>query len=654
MRTVIRLFTLFIYLALNPFVHSAVADGHEHDVSIDTKIQDEPASTAAEIDMQHVQRLRNKQQRGETLTPEEMAYLEKAGEYRRKLREEFKKNNPPRETTGLIPLTDLGKGTYKNTTGGLYPGGENVPPQDHLKAGLKFAGRIVPLDAEGNPSSNGVVVLLSVGMSNTTQEFQVFKKMAEADADMNPRVVLVDGAQGGQSAEVTADAMAKYWEVTNERLTAANVTPKQVQVAWIKQATPGPTRPFPAEVKTLQGYLLQTVQVLANRFPNLKIAYLSNRIYAGFATSALNPEPHAYETAFAVKWLIADQISGMPELNYDSEKGEVRSPWLAWGPNLWADGLKARGDGLTYARDDLGDDGTHPSMSGRAKVAKQLLAFLKTDSTAQPWFVKNYDRPTVEETLTFLRSLPPIHRKINDKPALVQIWKDKTIDDIKTMKKLQFGGHIEGGGHLRIEGDDWKYLTAFEELETANLWEIEGANNTAFYHLGHLSQTVATLNVEVAHEVTAKGIKHLQNLKNLKILGVGWSDKIDDEAVQEIAKIATLEQINVSGCRAIKGPGLESLAKLKHLKTLKLSMSALTDDALANLSGLGVEALDLSKPPNWVKNSPYFITFDGIRNLLADRENLPKLMKLTLKNLKLSDKQVAALQASRSGLEVVQ
>ena len=166
MRTVVCLFTVSIYLAFNPFVHPAVADGDERGAAIDTKTQDEPASTPTEIDMQDAQRLGNKQRRGETLTPEEMAYLEKVREYRRKLNEEFKKNNPPRETTGLIPLTDLGKGTYKNTAGGLYPSGENVPPEDHLKEGLKFAGQVVPLDAEGNPSTNGVIVLLSVGMSN--------------------------------------------------------------------------------------------------------------------------------------------------------------------------------------------------------------------------------------------------------------------------------------------------------------------------------------------------------------------------------------------------------------------------------------------------------------------------------------------------------
>jgi len=47
-----------------------------------------------------------------------------------------------------------------------------------------------------------------------------------------------------------------------------------------------------------------------------------------------------------------------------------------------------RGDSLVWERADLGPDGTHPSERGRAKVARLLLDFLKTDPTARPWFVK--------------------------------------------------------------------------------------------------------------------------------------------------------------------------------------------------------------------------------------------------------------------------
>ncbi len=65
---------------------------------------------------------------------------------------------------------------------------------------------------------------------------------------------------------------------------------------------------------------------MQERFPNLRIAYVSSQTYGGYATTPLNPEPFAYESGFAVKWLIADQISGKPDLNYNPAKGFVRAP----------------------------------------------------------------------------------------------------------------------------------------------------------------------------------------------------------------------------------------------------------------------------------------------------------------------------------------
>ena len=66
----------------------------------------------------------------------------------------------------------------------------------------------------------------------------------------------------------------------------------------------------------------------------------------------------------------------------------MRAPWLVWGPYLWADGLKPRADGLIWKREDLGPDGTHPSLKGREKVAALLFDFLKHEPTAKSWFGK--------------------------------------------------------------------------------------------------------------------------------------------------------------------------------------------------------------------------------------------------------------------------
>lgn len=287
-----------------------------------------------EFDIGTVQEIRAKQQKGEALTPEEADYLERFQERRRRLLEAFQKDHPHRDSTGLVPLTELRTGGYKGAQGGLYPGGENTPPQPHLDAGLSLGRAIRPLNAEGLPAAGGKIVLVAVGMSNTTQEFQAFLKLAETDRELNSHLVLVDGAQGGQSAELTSDPDGKFWLVLEKRLASAGVSSRQVQVAWVKQAIHGPSGPFPQEVRKFKTHLLGTLHVMTERFPNLKIAYLSSRIYAGHARTPLNPEPHAYESGFAVKWLIADQIAGKPELNYDPKRGAFKAPWLAWAPYL--------------------------------------------------------------------------------------------------------------------------------------------------------------------------------------------------------------------------------------------------------------------------------------------------------------------------------
>jgi hypothetical protein len=231
-------------------------------------------------------------------------------------------------------------------------------------------------------------VLLSIGMSNTTQEYSMFKRLADTDRDKNPRLLIVDGAQGGQDASRVADPNGMFWQVVDQRLAQAGATRQQVQAAWLKEAHARPTEPFPADAKRLQTDLQTIVQILKSRFPNLKLVYLSSRTYAGYATTTLNPEPFAYQSGFAVKWLIEDQINGAPDLNFDPARGAVRASWLAWGPYLWADGLNPRSDGLIWECADFADDGTHPSQSGRMKVARMLLDFFKTDSTTVPWFLR--------------------------------------------------------------------------------------------------------------------------------------------------------------------------------------------------------------------------------------------------------------------------
>jgi Cu/Ag efflux protein CusF len=290
---------------------------------------------------------------------------------------------PPRvDTSKFKSLPELGSEKYQGFEGGLYPEGKNERPKDHEAAGLALAKQVRPIE--------GKVVLLSVGMSNTTQEFSTFKPLADRDPDKHPALTIVDGAQGGMTAFlIRTDESSRgkdFWATVDQRLKAAGASREQVQIAWIKEADAGPSSGFPRYAQTLRDELRQTVQLMHRRFPNLKLVYLSNRTYGGYAKTRLNPEPYAYESGFAVKWLIEEQIKGDKELNFDPANGDVKAPWLSWGPNLWANGTTKNADGLFYTDDDFGPDGTHPTQSGRRKVAELLLKFFKTDSTAKLWF----------------------------------------------------------------------------------------------------------------------------------------------------------------------------------------------------------------------------------------------------------------------------
>lgn len=290
-----------------------------------------------------------------------------------------------RTSIGLTPLTDLAGGSYQGQNGGLYGGGSSALPSAHAEDGVAIARGIGPLDSSGRPSSSGRHVFISIGMSNTTQEFSTFKPMADADAQRDPRLVVVDGAQGGVTAADWSNPGCPCWNQLGSRLQTAGVTAAQVTTAWIKLADRQPNEGWPAHAERLRDHIVRVVQQLPGRFPNLRIAYLSSRIYAGYATTTLNPEPYAYQSGFSVRWAIEEQLRG--GLRYDG--GSPAAPWLAWGPYLWADGMNARADGLSWACSDFSADGTHPGTAGRQKVAAALLNFVRTDRTAREWYLAN-------------------------------------------------------------------------------------------------------------------------------------------------------------------------------------------------------------------------------------------------------------------------
>jgi len=255
--------------------------------------------------------------------------------------------------------------------------------------------------------------MVSIGMSNTTQEYCAMQNPAPCEswsfvgqALLDPAVnhttlVFVNGARGGQSAEFwDAPNEPNYDRVRDINLAQSGLSEAQVQIGWVKVANPNPRMALPspqADAYRLVQQMGNIVRAMKTRYPNLQIVYLSSRIYGGYTTSSLNPEPYAYESGLAVKWLIAAQIEQKRSGKIDPLAGNLdydsAAPWVAWGAYLWANGMQPRSDGLIWTRTDFQSDFTHPSTEGERKVGALLLSFLKKDPTARSWFLADASTP---------------------------------------------------------------------------------------------------------------------------------------------------------------------------------------------------------------------------------------------------------------------
>jgi Abnormal spindle-like microcephaly-assoc'd, ASPM-SPD-2-Hydin len=295
----------------------------------------------------------------------------------------------------LVPLTQLGTGTYFGAEGGLYPNGSNTMPPAQNTAGVNLANSIQPLNAEGDPDPNGVYVMLSIGVSITHTIFDQFVANENSDPEKNSHLVFVNGAIDGSDGPDWISPESGTWlSILNNFLPYQNVTANQVVAAWVMMPHSNNTGTFPEDMGPQETDLIAVLQDLHTLFPNLKLAYVNGMQYGGYSNPPnlegvpTYPEPYAYESGFAVQSVIANQIDGNADLNFNPLNGPVMAPWLSWGPYNWANGMSASNNGLNWPCQDYASDGLHPSVpAGRNAYAGLLVTFFKTDNTTTPWFL---------------------------------------------------------------------------------------------------------------------------------------------------------------------------------------------------------------------------------------------------------------------------
>jgi hypothetical protein len=305
-----------------------------------------------------------------------------------------------------VPIIDLGTATYQATEGGLYPGGINEPSGRHLEVGLAKADQVEPLNESGQSGPDGAIVMVALGVSNTLGEFKAFSSLAASEAAINPSLVLVNGAQVGQSINRWVGSRSDAtWETVTRKLQEAGASAAQVQVAWVK--IPSEDRgPATLEEARVHAVKLETlIDLLPARFPNIRLVYFSSRSYGGYIPGP-DSEPNAYHDGFAVKWAIEGHIEGAGNLNPEQSNGPA--PWVGWGPYLWADGTNPRSDGLFYECSDYQPGGVHPATGAADKIATLLLDHFRSDPTSRSWFTTDVEVATTATSSTISTSEPAL------------------------------------------------------------------------------------------------------------------------------------------------------------------------------------------------------------------------------------------------------
>ena len=318
--------------------------------------------------------------------------------------------NCENDTTMLVPIVDLQSDFYLGFQGGLYPDGFNEMPAAHADSGVAIAQMILPINFDGEVDTVfGKTVMLGLGSVSAGKSFNKFIAQYNDQGYTDSCVRIVNGCLDDFGLEEMIDANADetYWKDVNDYLQAADLKKKQVRVVWLMTTSFSDTiTTMSAYVDSLTSQYIAVIRKLKAQFTNLKLIYLSGMQFGGYVDLEAQhvnafAEPAPYYNDFAIKAAITAQLNGDTLLNYSGADAEAA--WVAWGPNVWADGRNLRDyDELRWLCPgdyDAGDNGMVLSGTGNQKVSDRLFEFFTTNVTTTPWiFGLPYDCFTEIET----------------------------------------------------------------------------------------------------------------------------------------------------------------------------------------------------------------------------------------------------------------
>src|SRR5205085_12164035 len=134
------------------------------------------------------------------------------------------------------------------------------------------------------------------------------------------------------------------------------------------------------------------MRVCKQKFVNLKLVYVLGRTTTFNVHSIENKEPVPYYNGWAEKFMIEDQINGLPGMKY---KGiNAVAPMVTWGFYQWTNGSDIpRQDGFVWQESDT-DGGIHATEAGQDTLSGRFQNFLLTDANASIWYA-NHTSPAI-------------------------------------------------------------------------------------------------------------------------------------------------------------------------------------------------------------------------------------------------------------------
>lgn len=291
--------------------------------------------------------------------------------------------------TGLIPIADLATNSFQGFTGGKYPSGSNAIPLEHFELGMQRSRLITPLDSMGHADTvSGNIGFLVLGYSTAAMTGRFFKTLSTVQ-QIDPKIKIIIGAQGGRDINSMTSPLSDYWTHIDSVLSEEHLNAQQIQVIWLSSGDIYTGQEaFPQQCQLQIEKYRQMLNAVKEKYPNIRIVFISDRPYAGYIGGPGEgpqelKEPTAYYNSWTVKWLIEKQINS--EKNYSL----YEIPFIDWGPPLWTDGTKGNKQGYTWDCDDAGKGGIHASSKGRMKEAALLFRFFSTHPYTKDFFRVN-------------------------------------------------------------------------------------------------------------------------------------------------------------------------------------------------------------------------------------------------------------------------